>query len=100
MKVQTNLPYVHKYIRDEFNNPVGVLIGVKQDGKILYGWSLCHQKTKTMPREPFSREMGITIAYGRAVSKRKHLVPKGRIAPSDMLNFINMCEAKAERGTF
>jgi hypothetical protein len=66
-------PFVKRYIRDEKNNPRGVVVFVKDGDKELFGYSLCN------PSDKFDKKLGTTIALARATCPKlkegEHLVP-------------------------
>lgn len=65
---------IKKYIRDEKRNPHGVVVCVKQeDGKELFGYSLCN------PLDKFDKKLGTAIALARATNPK--LKPETYLAP-------------------
>jgi hypothetical protein len=61
------------YLRDKSNNPVGVVVAIKDPdygNEIRLGWSQCHT-----PLDRFNREKGIEIAIGRARCDRQPKKP-------------------------
>jgi len=59
-----------KYVRKGGNRKKGVLVAVQVDGKINFGWSLCHRRDK------FNKDKGKQIAIGRAVCGKKVKIPE------------------------
>lgn len=51
-----------EYIRDGRGRKVGVMVAYKDGDSVRIGWSKCNTKL-----EPFDRERGLAIAFGRAV---------------------------------
>jgi hypothetical protein len=51
------------YIRDQRNNPVGVVVVVKENENYRFGYSLC------APQDRFDKETGTKIAIYRAQAK-------------------------------
>lgn len=48
------------YIRDKQNNPKGVVVAVRDDDEIFYGFSLCN------PVDKWDKQLGIKKAIARA----------------------------------
>lgn len=48
------------YIRDEKNNPRGVVVAIRDDNEIFYGFSLCN------PEDKWDKPLGIKKAIARA----------------------------------
>jgi hypothetical protein len=61
------------YIRDQRNNPVGVVVVVKENKNYRFGYSLCS------PQDRFDKETGTKIAVYRA--KAKELGPDQALVP-------------------
>lgn len=61
------------YIRDLRNNPVGVVVVIKENGIYRFGYSLCS------PQDRFDKETGTKIAIHRA--KAKNLALDQALAP-------------------
>jgi hypothetical protein len=51
---------IKQYIRDEKGNPRGVVVALRKDDEINYGFSLCN------PEDLYSKDQGMKIALARA----------------------------------
>lgn len=81
---------IKRYIRDESNNPHGVVVAIKAGNKILYGYSLCN------PRDRFNKKLGTAIALARATSP-KESEPKVPYRRKLVLEHLDVLEDKAHR---
>lgn len=50
------------YIRNKKGEPRGVVVAVKNEGEVLYGYSLCN------PSDKWDKKQGVKIAISRAMS--------------------------------
>lgn len=50
------------YIRNKKGEPRGVVVAVKNEGEVLYGYSLCN------PVDKWNKQRGVKIAIARALS--------------------------------
>lgn len=70
MNVLTN------YIKNNKNQKVGFVVAkLDEEGKIIYGWSLCNKRDK------FNRERGLEIALGRMDKKPSWLSAPYSVVP-------------------
>ena len=76
---------IKQYIRDKKGHPIGVMVAVKSDGDISFGWSLCNKC------DSFSKELGSKIADNRARSGKSYDIPGTVFHPLDKFR------AKAQR---
>lgn len=76
---------IKQYVRDRKGRPIGVLVAVKNDVTVAFGWSLCHKS------DQFSKVKGTLIAENRANADKSISLPETLYTP--MLSFI----AKAGR---
>lgn len=55
---------LREYIRDENNNPVGVVVALKnkEGNRVIYGYSLVNSSV-----DQFNKKLGVEIAANRAV---------------------------------
>lgn len=58
-----------QYIRDEKNQPFGVVVATSNNGNFSLGWSVCNKK------DTFNKSLALEIAIGRAMSGKKHEQP-------------------------
>lgn len=84
--------YIKRYIRrsKEDQTPIGTVVAVKDQGKILYGYSLCN------PRDKFDKKLGTAIALARATSP-KESEPKVPYRREIVFEYLDMIEDKAHR---
>ena len=62
--------YIHQYIRNKKNEPVGVVLATKlPTGEVVTGWSKCCKTDK------FDKQIGIQIALGRAIKGSSAVLP-------------------------
>jgi hypothetical protein len=55
--------YIREYIRDANNQPRGVVIAIRLNDEVLYGYSLLNTD-----KDKFDKNLGLTIAANRAYS--------------------------------
>ncbi len=78
--------YIKQYIRRGKNNqPVGVMVAEKIDGKIHIGWSITHK------RDTYNKQKGELIAANRLKAYTGELKVPSHMLP-DMLIFIDRCQ--------
>lgn len=58
-----NKNIIKQFIRDRKNNPRGIVVAVREENGVYYGYSLCN------PIDRFDKKLGIKIAVARALSK-------------------------------
>lgn len=82
----------YEYYRKDNGNLKGVVMAI---GKGIYGWSMCD------PKDQFSKERGLNIAYNRALKARK-LNEEERAKyystiPRSLRSLFNKVEERANR---
>lgn len=82
-----------QYLRNNKNHRVGVLVAVKFENRILYGWSLACKLDK------FDRDRGIEIAKGRALASdvKDRKEEDERKIPHQVLKEMPEFQKRAER---
>ncbi len=61
-----------QFVRNKDGTKVGIFVALRQEDKILIGWSKCHMRL-----DKFNKKVGITIATNRAylAEKRDFVLP-------------------------
>lgn len=82
----------YEYYRKDNGNLKGVVMAI---GKGIYGWSMCD------PKDQFSKERGLNIAYNRAL-KARELNEEERAKyysniPRSLRSLFNKVEERANR---
>ena len=82
----------YEYYRKDNGNLKGVVMAI---GKGIYGWAMCD------PKDQFSKERGLNIAYNRAL-KARELDEEERIEyystiPHSLHSLFNKIEERANR---
>jgi hypothetical protein len=82
----------YEYYRKDNGNLKGVVMAI---GKGIYGWSMCD------PKDQFSKERGLNIAYNRAL-KARELNEEERAKyystiPHSLRSLFNKVEERANR---
>ena len=54
------------YFRDYKNNPIGVLLAIREGNEIKFGWSRVGSKTNGQPKDKFNKQYGQFVALKRA----------------------------------
>lgn len=80
---------IKEYIRDEKYNPKGVVIAIKEDDQIYYGYSLCS------PLDKYDKETGMKIAINRALSDKGYSLPKIQTTREVIIDKFRSVEARA-----
>lgn len=77
------------YVRNEKKVPVAIFVADQVDDRVVIGFAVCNDK------DSFSKELGKTIALGRAHKFAVHemLIVPARIA-SNFLDFLEQCIAR------
>jgi hypothetical protein len=57
-------PILFKYIRDKKNRAVGVVVALKLNDDIRFGYAKCHPK-----KEKYDKDRGFEVAVGRALKR-------------------------------
>lgn len=78
-----------EYIRDKNNNPCGVVVAVKDDDQVFYGYSLCN------PSDKYDKRFGMNIAINRALSKDGYSLPHSPQTIKTILGKIRNLESRA-----
>ena len=68
-----------QYIRNKKNDPRGVVVAVKSEGEVFYGYSLCN------PCDKYDKNRGMTIAVNRALSKDGYSLPQSSATVKEII---------------
>lgn len=80
---------IKEYIRDEKQNPRGVVVAVKENDQVYYGYSLCS------PHDNYDKETGMKIAINRALSEKGFTLPKVPATRQLIFDRFHSVEARA-----
>lgn len=83
------LNIIKEYIRDEKYNPRGVVVAVKENNQVYYGYSLCS------PHDNYDKETAMKIALNRALSEKGFNLPKVPATRQLILDRFRSVEARA-----
>lgn len=80
---------IKEYIRDANYNPRGVVVAVKENNNVYYGYSLCN------PCDKYNKELGFKIAIKRASAENGYNLPKVPATRQLVLEKFLSVEARA-----
>jgi hypothetical protein len=80
---------IKEYIRDNKYNPRGVVVAVKENDQVYYGYSLCS------PHDNYNKETAMKIALNRALSEKGFTLPKVPATRELIFDRFRSVEARA-----
>jgi hypothetical protein len=80
---------IKEYIRDDKYNPRGVVVAVKENNQVYYGYSLCN------PRDKYDKETAMKIAINRALCEKGFNLPKVPATRQLIFDKFRSVEARA-----
>lgn len=80
---------IKEYIRDDKYNPRGVVVAIKENDQVYYGYSLCS------PHDRYDKSTAMKIAINRALSDKEINLPTSPVTCQLIFDRFRSIEARA-----